>query len=446
MTHAAFMPRCALARWRGGHWLRPVTLIRRAVSSRVAATSGVGTMKEASARSGECSPTAGTVLVATTLRHKGAVGAQTHIFQAGRLLRRHGWRVEVVSLDSWTPVLGPLLLAPSLLIRRFRIRRAVRIDRALVQRSVEMSLRRRLVRERPGLVYAQNPRSAEAALRARRATGVAVPVVMVVHYNESEAEELVQRGVFARGSRADRAMRRFEADLLPRLDGLVFVSEFMAKHVLEEIPAAAAVPRAIVPNFLFRNDLGVATAPRRDCISVGGLLERKNHEYLLRVIAAARRQGHQYTLTIVGDGDQRPRLERLASTLGIHDQVAFLGERFDVDRLLLDHRVYVHSAVMENCPFVLIEAFRAGLPVVTSAVGGIPEVVGEDGSGRFWDLSDPEEGARVLIRLLEDDEELSRSASSAAARFENRFDADVVGATLTSFLTRVQSAQVRTKA
>jgi glycosyltransferase involved in cell wall biosynthesis len=151
-------------------------------------------------------------------------------------------------------------------------------------------------------------------------------------------------------------------------------------------------------------------------------------------------------LTIVGDGDQRPRLERLAGTLGIHDQVDFLGERFDVDRLLLDHRVYVHSALMENCPFVLIEAFRAGLPVVTSSVGGIPEVVGDDGSGRFWDLSDPDEGARVLIRFLEDHEELARSATRAAARFENRFDADVVGATLTSFLTRVQSTQVRSKA
>ncbi|HVH93756.1 MAG TPA: glycosyltransferase, partial [Nocardioidaceae bacterium] len=212
-----------------------------------------------------------------------------------------------------------------------------------------------------------------------------------------------------------------------------------------EIPAAAAVPRATVPNFLFRNDLGLATEPRRDCISVGGLLERKNHEYLLRVIAAARRQGHRYTLTIVGDGDQRPKLERLANTLGIEDQVAFLGERFDVDRLLLDHRVYVHSAVMENCPFVLIEAFRAGLPAVTSAVGGIPEVVGDDGSGRFWDLSDPEQGARVLSRLLENDEELSRSAARAAARFERQFDADVVGATLTSFLARVQSTPPRTR-
>lgn len=443
MTHVACTSHCALGRWFGGQWLRPTTLIRRALTARRAAVSPVGSLNGRAARSGESSPALGTVLVATTLRHKGAVGAQTHIRQASRLLRVHGWRVQVVSLDSWTPVLGPLLLAPSLVIRRLRIKAAVRVDRALVQRSVEMSLRKRFVRERPGLVYAQNPRSAAAALRARKATGIHVPVVMVVHYNESEAEELVQRGVIKRGGRADRAMRRFEADLLPRLDGLVFVSDFMAQHVLREIPAAAAVPRAIVPNFLFRNELGVATHPTRDCISVGSLLERKNHEYLLRVIAAARRHGHRYTLTIVGDGDQRQELEQLAGSLGVDDQVSLAGERFDVDRLLLDHRAYVHSAVMENCPFVLIEAFRAGLPVVTSAVGGIPEMIGGDGSGRFWDLSDPEEGARVLIGLLEDDQELARSATRAATRFRDRFDADAVGATLTGFLTQVQTSRRR---
>jgi glycosyltransferase involved in cell wall biosynthesis len=388
----------------------------------------------------------GPVLIVTTLRRKGAVGAQTHISQAGRLLRGHGWRVDVVSLDSWTPVLGPLLLAPSLLIRRLHMRRAVRIERALVQRSLELSIRRQLRRERPGVVYAQNPRSAEAALRARRSTGVDVPVVMVVHYNESEAEELVQRGVIKRGGRADRAMRRFEAALLPRLDGLVFVSEFMATHVVAEIPEAADVPTAIIPNFLLRSELGLATEPQRDCISVGGLLERKNHQYLLHVLAAARRQGHRYTLTIVGDGDQRPMLERLAATLGVGDQVDFLGERFDVERLLLAHRVYVHSAVIENCPFVLIEAFRAGLPVVTSAVGGIPELVGDDGSGRFWDLSDPEAGARELARLLEDSDQLSRASAVAAARFRQRFEADLIGRRLTDFLAQVGSSRPRVSA
>jgi glycosyltransferase involved in cell wall biosynthesis len=161
------------------------------------------------------------------------------------------------------------------------------------------------------------------------------------------------------------------------------------------------------------------------------------------VLAAARRQGHRYTLTIVGDGDQRPVLERLAATLGVGDQVDFLGERFDVERLLLGHRVYVHSAVMENCPFVLIEAFRAGLPVITSAVGGIPELVGDDGSGRFWDLSDPEAGAQELARLLEDAEQLSRASAVAAARFRQRFEADLVGRRLTDFLAAVSSSGPR---
>jgi glycosyltransferase involved in cell wall biosynthesis len=177
--------------------------------------------------------------------------------------------------------------------------------------------------------------------------------------------------------------------------------------------------------------------PSRDCISVGLLDKRKNHRYLLEVIAAARRRGHSYTLTLVGDGPERDDLERRAEDLGVADLVTFLGERYDVDTLLPDHRVYVHSAFMENCPFALLEAFRAALPVVAAPVGGIPEVTGGEECGLFWDLDDPESGARVLAEVLEDVPRHSRMAHAARARFESTYDAVVVGGRLSAFLDGV---------
>ncbi len=372
------------------------------------------------------------MLIVTILREAGAVGVNTHIAQAADLLSQQGERVRIVSLDSWLPLIGPLLLAPCLAIRRTHFTPGIPLDRYLTSLSVELSIRRQLKLEKPTVIYAQDPRSAHAALRARGS--LPIPVVMVVHYNESEAEELVNLHAIRRGGRADRAIRSFEAALIPRLDGLVLVSDFMRQHLYDVIPEAKAVSSAVIPNFLSDTRPSPADVVTRDCISVGYLVKRKNHGYLLHVLAAAKRQGHRYSLTLVGDGPEREPLQRLAAELGIADQVHFLGERFDIDELLRQHRVYVHSALMENCPFALLEGFRAGLPVVAAPFGGIPEVVGGDGSGRFWDLADPIGGARILSDLLENESELARAARRARARFESTYDADVVGHQLAQFL------------
>jgi glycosyltransferase involved in cell wall biosynthesis len=261
---------------------------------------------------------------------------------------------------------------------------------------------------------------------------------MVVHYNESQAEELVERQMISRGGRTDTAIRSFEAQLIPRLDGLVFVSEFMRLHLQAQLPEVRKIPSVVIPNFLESKPIISVDERLADCISVGSLVERKNHAYLLRVLASARRAGHRYTLTLVGDGPERSPLQRLAEELGVTDQVSFAGRRHDVDSLLSRHRLYVHSSTMENCPFALIEAFRSGLPVVAAAVGGIPEVIGKDGAGRFWDLADPEAGAQVLSDFLEDRVAMQRAARNARSRFEEAFDAVVVGQRLVQFLDGVR--------
>lgn len=376
-------------------------------------------------------PTGGrSVLVVTTLRRFGSVGVNTHIAQVEDLLAQQGVSTRVLSLDSWLPVVGPLLLTPSLFIRRAKFTRGMLLDRYLTRQSLELSIRRHLKAQHPRVFYAQDPRSAYAALRARGTTGI--PVILVIHYNESEAEELVNHRVISRHGRTDRAIRRFEAAVLPRLDGMVFVSDFMRQHLQNAIPAARAVPYAIIPNFLHDVSAPPAT-PTRDFISVGYLVERKNHAYLLRVLAAASLMGHRYTLTLVGDGPERGRLQRLARQLGLADQVDFLGQRHDVDHLLRQHRLYVHSSLMENCPFALLEAFRAGVPVVAAPVGGIPEVLDES-AGRFWSLNDAVGGARLVTELLQDPAAREQMGRHARQLFESTYDAVVVADQFAQFL------------
>ena len=177
----------------------------------------------------------------------------------------------------------------------------------------------------------------------------------------------------------------------------------MQERVTAAVPGVAEVPSVVVPNFL-EPDSGTPTraVPMRDCITVGSLVARKNHRYLLEVLAAARRDGHMPTLTVVGNGPLREELEARAEALGVADQVVFTGARSDVGALLRCHRLYVHSATMENLPYALIEAFRAGLPVVAGRVGGIGELLGDEDAGRYLPLDDPAAGAQALTALLED--------------------------------------------
>ncbi len=260
---------------------------------------------------------------------------------------------------------------------------------------------------------------------------------MVVHFNESETSELVGLGTLRPNSPKHRELWAYETEVLRRLDGIVFVSEFMRRHVLEEVPGARSVPHTTLRNVLARTTPPSSLPITGDLVSVGMLVGRKNHGYLLDVLAAARARGRDHTLTVVGAGPDAKALLEHARDVGVEDLVTFTGRRDDVDAVLRGHRVYVHSASLDNAPYALIEAFRAGLPVVSSAVGGIPELVGETGAGCFWPLDDPVEGAEVLARLLDDEDELAAASAAAAHRFATVYDEEVAGDWLAAFLHRV---------
>lgn len=374
----------------------------------------------------------GPVVVASILRAEGTTGVHTHVRELQRACEARNIPVEVVTPFSLARPLSAPIMGLRLVIDQLSGAASVAWYYHWHELFLRWGLRRRLSRSTGAIVYAQGPREARAALRARRDR--AQRVVMVVHYVTSQADEWVDKLRLRRGGAVFRNLRRVEATVIPRLDGIVYVSAAAREGLLEWLPAAARVRSAVIHDFVRGDDLPRPPGPRRDLVTIGGLIEVKNHRYLLEVLAAAKRSGHVYTLDIVGGGPLRRTLEGAARVLDVAAQVRFLGARHDARRLLPGYRVYVHASYRESLSLAVIEATAAGLPVVVADSGGVREVCDEQHGATFWPLDDPDRAAKVLIELMEDEQSQARAAAASAARFHDAFDADVVVPRLLSFL------------
>ena len=261
-----------------------------------------------------------------------------------------------------------------------------------------------------------------------------------MHSAGSEANEAYRRGDCKIGDRLYAEMEESEQRVLPEVDGLILVSRASAEDVFERVPPTRRLPSLIAPNFLaddWGRTNGLHASCHGDLVTVGRLAIEKNHRYLLEILAAANRMGRRYTLTVVGDGPERPALHWLRHSLGLDDQVHFLGAQDEVASVLAGHRVYVHGAFAEPFGIVLIEAMAKGLPVVAGPVGGIPDVFRDGIEGRYIPLDSAVEAASVLIELMEDPERLAQYSVAARHRFDQLFRASVVGPSMARFMAEL---------
>lgn len=134
--------------------------------------------------------------------------------------------------------------------------------------------------------------------------------------------------------------------------------------------------------------------------TVAVLRPKKGIEVLL---AAAKRVPRAHFL-VVGDGPKREEWTALARELGVADRIHWAGFRNDVDALLAGCDLFVHPSLDDAFPTVLLEAMAAGLPVVASRVGGIPEIVTPGVTGELVPPNDPAALARAIGAVLGNDD------------------------------------------
>jgi glycosyltransferase involved in cell wall biosynthesis len=236
-----------------------------------------------------------------------------------------------------------------------------------------------------------------------------------------------------------RAIRQIEREVILQVDGIVYVSEWARDAVLSWLPEAAGVPSAVISNFVAAFHVEPGQEPLGDLVTTGKLEHRKNHRFLLEVLAETKRVGRSLTLDVFGEGPLRKDLLRLARSLGLEEQVRFRGFRNDVTAFLSRYRAYVHAAYAETSSLAIIEAMAAGLPIVAGNIGPIPELCDDGVEARFWSLDDPAEAAATLIDLLDCEPARLMAARAASERFHRDFDAAVVAPQLQSFLLGVPS-------
>lgn len=378
------------------------------------------------------SPRADPVLIATIMRPEGETGVQTHFRSFTACLNAVGRQNELI-----TPYCAPLwqvypVFGLRKLVNPLNGEWGVWWYRHWHAWFLRQALTRRLRTDPACVIYAQCPLSAHAALGARLSRRQRV--VMAAHFNISQADEWAGKGFIRRGGPLYRAIQAFEVDVLPRLDGLVHVSDFMRGQLERRIPALSQVPSMVIPNFIEDPGPPPTVEPQTDLVTVGTLEQRKNQRYALDILAAANAQGRRLTLTVMGDGPGRAGLEADARGLGIADQVRFAGFVARASEQMPGHRACLHVARMESFGIVLIEAMARGLPVFAPAVGGIPEVFDDGCEGRVIPLDDAPAAARIIIDGLDGPRFLAAAGAAARARFERDYTASRVAARLDAYL------------
>jgi glycosyltransferase involved in cell wall biosynthesis len=235
-----------------------------------------------------------------------------------------------------------------------------------------------------------------------------------LHYDASKAMAIV----FAI---TEKALRRMGT-------GLCFVCEYERKR-FDAMFGIGATPNIVVYNGLWDDEFQEphAVSEATDFLFVGEMRDYKGVDILLRALALI----PDATLTLVGDGPSADEYNSLAAQLGLADRAHFRG-RLPMSEAVRMGRIMVLPSRFESFPYVVLETAAAGLPLITSAVGGIAEVVPRE---LLCTPLEAPELAKHMRALLNDPAQLRNEAKAYSDHIRKSCSAIEMTRKITSFYT-----------
>lgn len=273
-----------------------------------------------------------------------------------------------------------------------------------------LELKRVLSAIRPDLIHLH---SSKAGVLGRFAAHrLAIPVVFTAH------GWAFTEGVPAHLRLVYRSIERLIARLADRI---ITVSDYDRQLALREKVGTAQLISTVhngVPD-LPVSDRQPAPGPGIRLIMVARFAEPKDQALLLQALSQLQRA--DWTLELVGDGPQLAAIRQQASALGISERVLFSGVRNDVAQRLARADIFLLISNWEGLPLTILEAMRAGLPVIASDVGGVAELVQAGKTGYLVARGNRPALGKAITALL--DSPAQRKAMGEAGRsvYETQF-------------------------
>ena len=207
----------------------------------------------------------------------------------------------------------------------------------------------------------------------------------------------------------------------------IAISSYVENCFYKSMPSAFSDKIVLLHNAIdfkrFHND-NKKSLNNNDCtnlINTGSFSEKKNQQFLLSVFKVIKEKGIDLQLTLLGNGDEFEKIQKLAGKIDFDKQIIMPGNVINVEDYLFLNHIYVHSAIYEPFGLVLLEAMAAGLPVVSLDGKGNRDIIKNGYNGFMIEKPDANLFAEKIIELISNTE-LYSTMSENAVKFAADYD------------------------
>jgi glycosyltransferase involved in cell wall biosynthesis len=258
-----------------------------------------------------------------------------------------------------------------------------------------------------------------AILGTLAATMTGIPSVLTLHGGHHYREKKLRRWLLRRAARRSASVIAVSSETARQL------THDLSLHPEEVQVIPNGTPMVSGEAERGRRILG--TCPDTvTVLAVGRLIQVKGFDILSRAARLLQGTDARTRMVVAGDGEERRVLEGMNEEDSTGGQLSFLGMRDDIPDLMAGADIFVMPSRSEGLPMALIEAMAAGLPVVASSVGGIPEVVEHGVHGLLVDPEDPAALAEAIAILSSDPALRARMGRAGHHRVKARFSIDAM--------------------
>ena len=221
--------------------------------------------------------------------------------------------------------------------------------------------------------------------------------------------------------------------------GIARIVYSMAYKYFGVVPIAisANIKETIVDYYRFHNGYipvilnGIDTNRFKNChrptnskiklLHIGRFNIAKNHDLMIDAFKEVVDKGYDIQLVLVGDGELKSKIVEKVQKLGLESHVEFLGIRNDIPDLLAQSDIFILPSSWEGLPIVLLEAMAAGVPIIATKVGGVPEIVQNNVNGFLVEPNNRDSIVRAIIELVHS-KELRETMGHNSIEYITKFD------------------------